>query len=321
SPPPAQKPVPQITGITPGDYEGYCDEPIGYQATGRITLAAGAAQQVTYWWILDGRPWQRQTVDFPAGSRPRTQDISATWTLDTPNGGSHTLGLMTEGGPSEPVERDFTFRCTPEPNPATLSFQYMLAPVHTGVCDGWMSQRAEALVMTDRETDIRYRFVVDGTPQPVRSERLRPGITQKVGDFWYSQARTSGSGNIRFEVLNHNKPTYTVPYSWTCKAATPGTVSITELRPMAYYGNCATDPYVTAHGTFKAPAGSEVTYRWVIDGKPTEAKTHKVESGGILQVQAWYWYRPERKDGTVALEVLNHDQPKAEAVYPVNCRT
>ncbi|MGR6920866.1 hypothetical protein ACU635_42075 [[Actinomadura] parvosata] len=320
--PPAQEPQPSIAALTPGDYAGECLEPVAYQATGRIALPAGPAAKVTYWWILDGNKWQQQVLDFAASDRPRAQDVTASWSLDRTGAGRHTLGLMAEGGPAEPVTRAFGFTCTDQPGDAKLTFRYLLTPVFHGVCDGSYGLRADGLVMTDREAEVKYRLVVDGKPGPIRSEVLRPGIKSKIGDFWYGSTRSSGTGVVRLEVLNHNRPFMQEPYTWECmdKDPTPGTVKIVELRPDAYYGDCVDAPYVTAHGTFTAAPGTEITYRWVADGNPTASYTHKVGESGILEVQAASWDRPERKDGTIVLEVLNHDKPSMRAVYPVTCR-
>ncbi|GGP86201.1 hypothetical protein [Streptosporangium pseudovulgare] len=321
--PPAGKPEPRIVGVTPGDYEGDCTEPLAYQAAGRVTLPAGPARQVTYWWILDGTAWQRQVLDFPAGDRPRSQDVSATWSLGPGAGGDHTIGLMVEGGPAGPAEHRFTVACAAEPERADLTVRYLLTPLFRGDCDGSFSAGTSALVTTDRETEIRYRFVVDGKPGPTRSERLRPGVIQSIGDFWYSSARTSGTGIVRLEVLNHNKPVKEGAYSWTCVPPdpSPGAVRINELTPVAYYGDCVTAPYVTAHGGFAAAPGTQITYRWVIDGEPQTSRTLTVEGSGVVQVQSAYWSRNSKTSGTVGLEVLNHNRPVAQAAYPVTCQS
>ncbi|MEU6427216.1 hypothetical protein ABZ860_15100 [Microbispora sp. NPDC046973] len=323
SPPPVQTPVPQITDLTPGDYEGGCLEPVAYQATGQISLPAGAAQRVRYWWTLDGTKWQEQFADFPAGDQPRVQNVSATWSLDSTRSGSHTLGLQAEGGPAQPVQRTFTFACVAEGGDATLTFEYMLASQFTGQCDGSFSLRADALVMTDRDAEVKYRLVVDGKPGTVRTDRLKPGVRSKIGDFWYSNARSSGSGVVRLEILNHNKPAKQVPYTWTCVAPdpSPGTVQITEIEPLGYYGDCVAAPYTSAMGEFKAAPGTEITHRWVVDGVERETVTLKVPDSGVLGVQAYYWTREARTDGTVKLEVLNHNKPAVQVTYPVRCQS
>ncbi|MEU6412307.1 hypothetical protein [Microbispora sp. NPDC046933] len=43
-------------------------------------------------------------------------------------------------------------------------------------------------------------------------------------------------------------------------------MQINEIEPVGYYGDCVIAPYVTAFGEFEAPAGTEATYRWVVDG-------------------------------------------------------
>ncbi|MGW3342139.1 hypothetical protein ACWDA3_02480 [Nonomuraea rubra] len=322
TPPPVQKPEPRITGLTPGDYAGECLEPVAYQATARIALPAGPAAKVTYWWILDGNKWQQQVLDFAASNQPRGQDVTATWSLDRAGAGRHTLGLMTEGGPAEPVTREFGFACTDPPGDARLTFRYLLTPVYHGTCDTLYGLRADGLVMTDREAEVKYRLVIDGKPGPIRSEVLRPGVKNKIGDFWYGTARTSGTGVVRLEVLNHDRPFMQQNYTWTCKQRepSPGTVEITELSPVAYHGDCVDAPYVTADGAFAAAPGTQITFRWVTDGNPTTPVTRTVGQSGILQVQAAHWDRPERKDGTVALEVLDHNKPALRATYPVTCR-
>ncbi|MDX3106683.1 hypothetical protein [Nonomuraea angiospora] len=321
SEPPAQKPVPQIVDVTPGDYEGSCLEPVSYQATGRISLPAGPARKVTYWWILDGVKWTPQSVDFPAGDQPRTRDVSATWSLDSGRNGTHTLGLAVEGGPAEPVEREFSFTCVEEGGDAKLTVEYMLTSHFTGQCDGSFSLRADAMVVTDREADVKYRLVVDGKPGTLRTATLKPGVRSRIGDFWYSNTRSSGSGVVRLEILNHNKPAKQEPYTWTCTQPdpSPGTVQITEIESVGYYGDCVADPYLTAFGEFKAPAGTEVSYHWVIDGQAGQTFTHTIPEGGVLGIQAFSWSRPARTDGTVKIEVLNHNKPTAQTTYPVRC--
>ncbi|MBB5783515.1 hypothetical protein [Nonomuraea jabiensis] len=321
TPPPAQKPVPQIIDVTPGDYEGSCLEPVSYQATGRIALPAGPARKVTYWWILDGVKWAPQTVDFPAGDQPRTRDVSATWSLDSGRNGTHTLGLAAEGGPAEPVERKFAFTCVDEGGDAKLTVEYMLTSHFTGQCDGSFSLRADAMVVTDREADVKYRLVVDGKPGTLRTDTLKPGVRSRIGDFWYSNTRSSGSGVVRLEILNHNKPAKQEPYTWTCTQPdpSPGTVQITEIESVGYYGDCVADPYLTAFGEFKAAAGTEVSYRWVIDGQAGQTFTLKIPESGVLGIQAFSWSRPARTDGTVKIEVLNHNKPTAQTTYPIRC--
>ncbi|OPG12992.1 hypothetical protein [Microbispora sp. GKU 823] len=322
TPPPVQTPVPRITDLTPGDYEGSCLEPVAYQATGQISLPAGAAQRVEYWWSLDGSAWQQQFADFPAGDQPRVQNVSATWSLDSTRSGSHTIALQAEGGPAQPAQRTFTFTCVAEGGDATLTVEYMLTPHFKGECDGSFPMRASAMVLTDRDAEVTYRLVVDGKPGVLRTAQLKPGVRSTIGDFWYGNARSSGSGVVRLEILNQNKPVKQAPYSWTCVAPdpSPGTVQITEIESVGYYGDCVVAPYVTAFGEFKAPAGTEITYRWVVDGVAQQTFTHTVPEGGVIGIQAWYWTRAEKTDGTVKIEVLNHNKPTAQAAYPVNCQ-
>ncbi|WP_432927144.1 hypothetical protein ACQPZZ_38080 [Microbispora sp. CA-135349] len=321
-PPPVRTPVPQITGLTPGDYEGGCLEPVTYQATGQISLPAGPAQRVGYRWILDGSTWQEQFVDFPAGDQPRVQNVSATWSFDSARGGSHTLGLQAGGGPAQPAQRTFSFTCVAEGGDATLTVEYMLTPHFKGECDGSFPMRASAMVLTDRDAEVKYRLVVDDKPGVLRTAQLKPGTRSTIGDFWYSSARSSGSGVVRLEILNQNKPVKQAPYSWTCVAPdpSPGTVQITEIESVGYYGDCVVAPYVTAFGEFKAPAGTEITYRWVVDGVNQQSFTHTVPESGVIGIQAWNWTRAEKTDGTVKIEVLNHNKPTAQTTYPVHCQ-
>ncbi|MEV4367209.1 hypothetical protein AB0J71_09070 [Nonomuraea sp. NPDC049637] len=319
--PPAQQPQAAISALTPGDYAGYCDEPIAYQATGRITLPAGPAASVGYWWTLDGAEWQHQTVSFPAGTQPRSQDVTAAWSLDQSKTGSHKLALTTQPAAAQAVERTFALSCTTDPDPAKLAIPYLLTPVYQGDCTGSIGMRADARITTDREAEVRYRVVVDGKPGPVRTQEAKPGRAQMIGDLFYVSPKASGSGVIRIEVLNHNKLVRERPYTVTCVPVdpSPGTVRISEFRPVHYFGDCAEAPYVTAHGAFRAAPDTEITWRWVIDGRPTEPATYKTNSGGLLQVQAANWSRDTKTSGVVRLEVLNHNKPSIEGTYPVTC--
>ncbi|GGT15625.1 hypothetical protein GCM10010176_070410 [Nonomuraea spiralis] len=321
SEPPAQQPQAAITALTPGDYEGYCDEPIAYQATGRITLPAGPAAAVGYWWTLDGAEWQHQTVSFPAGTQPRSQDVTAAWSFDQAKNGSHKLALTTQPGAAQAAERTFALSCTTDPDPAKLAIPYVLTPVYRGDCTQSIGLRVDARITTDRDADVRYRVVVDGKPGPVRTQDAKPGRAQSIGDLFYISPKDSGGGVIRLEVLNHNKPVKEKPYTVTCVPVdpAPGTVRISEFRPVHYFGDCAEAPYVTAFGAFRAAPDTEITWRWVIDGKPTEPATYKTNSGGLLQVQAFHWNRDTKTSGVVRLEVLNHNKPSAEGTYPVTC--
>ncbi|GAA3155297.1 hypothetical protein GCM10010486_21790 [Nonomuraea roseoviolacea subsp. carminata] len=319
--PPAQRPATQITAVTPGDYEGSCAEPVAYQAAGRVTLPAGAAQQVTYWWTLDGTAWQRQSVDFPASAQPRSQEVSAGWSLGSTDTGAHTLALLAEGATATGT-RAFTFTCGADPGAADLKLKYVLTSQYKGVCDGSFPLHARALLSTDREAEVRYRFVVDGKPGDTRTELLKPGVQQTISDVWYSRATASGSGVVRLEVLNHNRIVKENPYTWTCvpKNPAPGTVDLVSITTTPYFGDCVEAPYVTAHGAFRAAPGTAITWRWVIDGRPDSEHTATVEAGGLLQVQSAYWHRTTKTGGTVRLEVLNHNKPSAEEPYPVTCK-
>ncbi|MEW9556071.1 hypothetical protein [Nonomuraea sp. NPDC050783] len=175
--------------------------------------------------------------------------------------------------------------------------------------------------MTDRAAEVKYRLVVDGRAGALRTAQLQPGVRSKLGDFWYTNARASGSGVVRVEILNHNRPANQAAYSWTCAPADPSAtpVRVSELRPQAYYGDCAEAPYLGAHARLSAPAGTEITYRWVVDGAVLGQYTHTVPDSGVLALQSSNWSRPARTDGTVRIEVLTQNKPSAEAVYPVHC--
>ncbi|MER6512553.1 hypothetical protein ABT158_37480 [Nonomuraea sp. NPDC001636] len=320
---PPAKPEVAITDLTPDGYEGYCDEPIAYTATGRVTLPAGGATQLSYWWLLDNVEWQHQVLDFPASGQPRSQNVSAAWSLDSSRTGTHKLGLVTDRGPAQPVEHSFTFTCANEPQTAKLTFHDIQTPLYTGDCPaGSIGLTVDGHISTDKDVDIRFRVVVDGKPGVVRTKHIYPGYANGLGDFWYSSFKSSTTGKVRIEVLNQNQPTLEAPYTVTCKPVdpNPGTVRISEFRPVAYYGDCVQAPYVTAFASFKAAPGTEISYRWVIDGKPGETYTHQANSGGNLQVQSSYWHRDSKTDGVVKLEVLNHNKPSAAGVYPVTCR-
>lgn len=90
---------------------------------------------------------------------------------------------------------------------------------------------------------------------------------------------------------------------------------------MAYYGDCAEAPYPTAHATLLAAPGTEISYRWVVDGKPQDTFTRKIGDGGFLQAQAFHWHRNPKTDGVVRFEVLNHNKPSMEAAYPIHCQS
>ncbi|NUW36383.1 hypothetical protein HTZ77_33980 [Nonomuraea sp. SMC257] len=321
TPPPPVRPATEITAVTPGDYEGSCVEPVAYQAAGRVTLPAGAAQKITYWWTLDGTAWQRQSVDFPASGQARSQDVSAGWNLGATDTGAHTLALLAEGATAT-GERKFTFTCGADPGAADLKLKYMLTSQYKGVCDGSFPLHARALLSTDREAEVRYRFVVDGKPGVTRTEVLKPGIQQAIDDVWYSRATAGGSGTVRLEVLNHNRIVKENPYTWTCvaKNPSPGTVDVVSITTTPYFGDCVEAPYVTAHGALRAAAGTQITWRWVVDGRPDSEYTATVEASGLLQVQSAYWHRTTKTSGTVRLEVLNHNKPSAEETYPVTCK-
>ncbi|NUT12426.1 MAG: hypothetical protein HOQ38_18325, partial [Nonomuraea sp.] len=235
---------------------------------------------------------------------------------------THKLGLVTDRGPAQPVERSFTLTCSAEPQTANLTLNDIQTPVYQGDCTGSTMLRVDGHITTDKPVDIRYRLVVDGKPGVVRTLHVVPGYPNGLGDFWYSAAKSSMTGTARIELLNQNKPVKEAPYTLTCKPIdpNPGTVRIRAFRPVAYYGDCVAAPYVTAHAGFQAAPGTEITYRWVVDGKPWEPSTHKTSDSGYLDIQAAYWHRDSKTSGVVKLEVLNHNKPSAAGVYPVTCQ-
>lgn len=313
------KPVARIVSVTPGTYEGSCVEPLDYRATGQITLPAGPAQRVTYWWQLNGTAWQEQVADFPASDQPRSLTVDAAWTVDPAVNGGHTLNLMVRDG--ETAAHQFSITCTPEPDSADLTIRSMMISVFRGDCARATPViRTSATLATDREAEVRYRFVVDGEPTAVRTLQVRPGTPGGVSHSFSKPATTSGGGTILLEVLNHDMPVMEIPYSWTCEPIqTSGTVIISELSPVAFYGDCTTAPYVTAFAALHAANDTEVQYRWVRDGVPADPMTATVRAGGMVQIQSAYWTRAEATDGTIKLEVLNHDKPSAQATYRIVC--
>ncbi|SEN35894.1 hypothetical protein [Nonomuraea pusilla] len=205
---------------------------------------------------------------------------------------------------------------------AQLTMPYILAPVYEGQCRPVAGLTASALVTTDRDTEVSYRLVVDGTPGVTRTQQLRAGLRQTIGDFWYSGTTTGVTGTVRIEVLNQNMPFREAPYSITCRQADvpAGGVGVSAFTPMAYYGDCLEAPYVTAHGTFRAPAGTQLTWRWVVDGVPGSYSSTTVPPSGYLSVQSAYWTRQPRYSGAVRLEALGYGNPFAEALYPIRCQ-
>lgn len=205
---------------------------------------------------------------------------------------------------------------------AQLTMPYILAPVYQGQCGPGQGLRADARITTDRDTTISYRLVVDGKPGVTRTVQIRADRKESIGDFWYIDTTTSVTGTVRIEVLNENMPFREAPYSITCQQVNipPGGVGITELTPVAYYGDCLDAPYLTAYGTFRAPAGTQLTWRWVIDGVPGSYFSATVPPSGLLGVQAFHWTREARYSGIVRLEALGYGNPFAEALYPVRCQ-
>ncbi|MBB2915187.1 hypothetical protein FHS43_006507 [Streptosporangium becharense] len=237
--------------------------------------------------------------------------------LTAPPARAGTATASPEGTP-----RPQTVSGTPgDATPANLTIRYMLTKLFRGSCDGSFPLTAEAMITSDRDTDVDYRVVVDGKPGPTRTQRVRAGVRNYLSDFWYNTSPGPGSGRVRIEVLNHNKPSKEEPYSWKCLLPSPNPVRISEISPMAYYGDCAEAPYMTAYGAFEARPGVEITYRWTIDGVQTAANTLVVPPSGVLEVQAGHWWREPKQLGIIGLEVLNHQVNKLWADYPVTCQS
>jgi hypothetical protein len=318
---PGQMPKARILELNPVDYAGSCAEPVQHWAIGEISLPPGPAQKVTYFWKLDSTQWSSQELDFPADTQPRVRNVVVNWKFTAKDAGTHAIVLMPQGG--APAERKFTFSCTPgpDPDPANVRIAYTLSPLYRGQCDRSVSLNAEAMVFSDQDTDLSYRLVVDGKPNRTKTVKLTRGKGQKIDDFWTFDPKASGTGVLRFEVLNANKPIKHAAYVWTCvpQDTSAGPVRITELTSMAYRGDCDVPPYTTAHAELSASPGTGISYRWVIDGRPTTTYTTTTEGSGRAGVQAAYWHRPERKSGNVDLEVLDHNKPIMQVGYPVTC--
>ncbi|NUP03430.1 MAG: hypothetical protein HOW71_37320 [Nonomuraea sp.] len=315
----ADPPQVAIDGLTPGSYSGTCAAPVTYNVAGHVELPAGPAAEVVYTWQLDDRQLRSATLSFPESTQPRSQTVAATWNYGTADAGSHRVRLTAQGGVAE---QGFTFACGPASPPAYVTFHAMLTPRFAGECTGSVGLRAEATVVADRDTEIQYRVVVDGVPGWPRSQQLRGGVKTHIGDLWYNSARSSGDGRVRVEILNHNKPVKEEAYFWRCRAVPSPVpyVRISGITPMAYYGDCSEDPYVTAHGTFTAPVGTQISYRWLMSGVPLEYRVLTVPESGFLNVQASWWYQKTKQSGNLTLEVLNNNKPALTSTLAVTCQ-
>ncbi|MEU6409975.1 hypothetical protein [Microbispora sp. NPDC046933] len=319
SQPPAQKPATEITSLTPGDYTGTCTEPVDYQAAGRVTLPAGPAQKVTYRWTLGDAQW-KYDIDFPAAAQPRVQDVTVTWQFTSKDAGSHTLVLKAEGATAS-SERSFTFACKAQPETPTLTAHYLLTPDYKGRCTTGITLHAAALVTTDVETEMQYRFSVDGKPGPLQKQSLKPGTNQVLSEVWDEKAPSNKTGTIRLEVLNHNQPVRTAPYTVACfEEDTSAAVRFRDVYNLAYYGDCVEKSDMSVSFTLAAAAGTEVTYRWLVEGKPIigEAKT-TIENDGVKHLGLW-WAWDKKPSGPVRLEVLSHNKPSAEYTIKTTCQ-
>jgi hypothetical protein len=317
-PPPAgQKPTVKITQVHPGDYNGSCAQPVDHWADSEITLPAGPAQKVKYWWKLDDTQWKLEEVNFLASTYPRIASPTANWKFTSKDVGSHKIALILENGTR--AERSFSFSC-PGTEQVTVTFSSMSTPVYKGECDGVVTLRADAVVVADRDTDLRYRVIAGDEPGPVRTARLERGRGQTIGDMWHSRLNGSGTRTVMIEVIDQNRPRKYHAYTWTCvpKDPSPGPVRVAALWPQAYHGDCAEPLYMVANGRLAAAVGTEIGYRWLIDGQPRSAGTVTVGKSGWAELQT-SWTRPSKSDGTVALEVLSHNKPIAQAAYPVTC--
>ncbi|MFF4191305.1 hypothetical protein [Nonomuraea sp. NPDC001831] len=313
--------VPQVVidGLTPGSYSGTCAAPVTYNVAGHVELPPGPAATVTYSWQVDDKEVRGGTLSFPDSAQPRSQAASASWNFGTADVGAHRVRLLAQGGTAE---QGFTFACGPAAPPAYVTISGMLTPSHVGECASPVGLRAEAVVVADRDTEIQYRIVVDGVPGWVRSQRLWGGAKAQIGDLFYSSARSSGTGRVRVEILNHNKPVKEETYLWSCRAVPSPVpyVRISEFTPMAYYGDCAEAPWLTAHAAFRAPAGARIDYRWLMAGTQLDTKSLTVPESGILRVQAPVWRQESKQSGNLTLEVLNNNQPTLTSTQRVVCR-
>jgi hypothetical protein len=138
--------------------------------------------------------------------------------------------------------------------------------------------------------------------------------------MWHSRLNGSGTRTVMIEVIDQNRPRKYHAYTWTCvpKDPSPGPVRVAALWPQAYHGDCAEPLYMVANGRLAAAVGTEISYRWLIDGQPRSAGTVTVGKSGWAELQT-SWTRPSKTDGTVALEVLSHNKPIAQATYTVTC--
>ncbi|NRQ34569.1 hypothetical protein HII36_22405 [Nonomuraea sp. NN258] len=311
----------QIVLVSPGDYIGSCVEPVPYHATGSITLPAGAAQTVTAWWIIDGVAGPKLDIPFPASTQARAYLMNSRWSLGKDAAGTHQVGLMVQGGPVQPDTRSYTFTCDDGPNDATLTFRYARVPHHTGDCDAPFALNAAALFMTDRETQVKYRLVADGKPGPVRTKTLKPNLRNELDDLWNVPRQTgSGSGTVRIEVLNHNKPYVQYPYTWTCvpKEPDPGTVRIGSVVSESYHGDCSLRPSTQASARLHAAPGTAISFRWLVDGRAIHILTQTTGPDGFTDTTSSNW-AANPSGGTLAIEVVNHNKPVKQVAYQVQC--
>ncbi|WP_431899421.1 hypothetical protein [Nonomuraea sp. bgisy101] len=211
--PPKPKPVVTIPEMSPGDYEGTCTAPVQYNAWGHLQLPAGPAVTITYWWILDGTPWKKQQVDIPADNGTRVQYVLGTFSLGDQQSGTHTLGLMVEGGPSEPAERTFVLKCLAE-SPAVAvridKIDHYVSYPDPG-CAESPRVAVDVTLTLDRAGEVEYRWTVGGRSFELK-KALGKGTTRIVG----GTHQVAVSGTARFEVLNHNKPVKEISYTVKC---------------------------------------------------------------------------------------------------------
>ncbi|WP_433376729.1 hypothetical protein [Streptosporangium sp. CA-115845] len=211
--PSAPKPVVTIPDLFPGDYEGNCTVPVEYNGWGDIRLPAGAATTVTYWWILDGSPWQKEQIDFAASDNYRSRYVPARFSLTDQQNGTHTLGLMAEGGSSEPVERTFVLNCLTEPQDVTVTIDKIGHNVDYPDPTCTMPRVGLDVTLTlSRAGEVEYTWTVNGRTGYSGKRAFSAGTTKISGGVY----PTATSGIARFEVLNHNKPVKEISYTVNC---------------------------------------------------------------------------------------------------------
>lgn len=211
--PPPAKPVAAIPYLTPGDYEGTCTAPIEYNAWGTIQLPAGPATTVTYRWILNGSPWQEERLDFTESGSARSSYVFGRFSLNDQQSGTHTLGLMVEGGSREPVERTFVLKCLTESPPVTVALGKIdhLVSYPDPDCDESPRVAVDVTLTLDRAGEVEYRWLVAG--RTFTSKKALGAGTTKIAGGTHLAAT---SGIARFEVLNHNKPVKEISYTVKC---------------------------------------------------------------------------------------------------------